>query len=166
MDGAAHALLDGTPPPDLAACILVAEQRFRDLSAIAQAERLGLAAARNEALRRRMLVLEGCELWARELGQIGLQSFQASGSRAGRGWCAETVARIDEAVIEVNNRATNRSANGIPTSNQPAHRLWRRATTCLARCGCCCASKPRWSISPRADHHGRPSDLAQRNTQR
>src|SRR4029077_16996471 len=44
VDGAANALLDGTPPPDLAARILAAEQRFRDLSAIAQAERLGLAA--------------------------------------------------------------------------------------------------------------------------
>ena len=40
VDDAAHALLDGTPPPDLANRIVMAEQRFRDLSAIAQAERL------------------------------------------------------------------------------------------------------------------------------
>ena len=80
VDDAAHALLDGTPPPDLANRIVMAEQRFRDLSAIAQAERLGLA-TRNEALRRRVLVLEGCELWARELGQIGLQSVWLGSTR-------------------------------------------------------------------------------------
>ena len=100
VDGAAHALLDGTPPPDLAARILAAEQRFRDLSAIAQAERLGLAAARNEALRRRMLVLEGCELWARELGQIGLQSSRLEDPELAR-LVRETVARIDDAVLEL-----------------------------------------------------------------
>jgi hypothetical protein len=103
-------LLDGAPPPDLAACILVAEQRFRDLSAIAQAERLGLAAARNEAWRRRMLVLEGCELWARELGQIGLQSVRLQDPGL-VSLVRETVARIDEAVIEVKNCATSRSPN-------------------------------------------------------
>jgi hypothetical protein len=110
VDGAANALLDGTPPPDLAARILAAEQRFRDLSAIAQAERLGLAAVRDEALRGRMLVLEGCELWARELGQIGLQSFRLQDPGLVR-LVRETMARIDEAVIQVNNRATNGSAN-------------------------------------------------------
>jgi uncharacterized membrane protein YccC len=73
--GAAQSLLDGTPAPDLAACILLAEQRFRDLGAIAQAERLALVVpARGEPLRRRMLLLEGCERWSRELGQIGLQA--------------------------------------------------------------------------------------------
>ena len=165
VDGAAHALLDGTPPPDLAARILVAEQRFRDLSAIVQAERLGLAAARDEALRRRMLVLEGCELWARELGQIGLQSFRLQDPELVR------LVRRDRG-SDRRRGATARPTdppNGIPTSNRPQRRLWRRAKTCLARCGCCCASKPRWSISPRADPlAGRPTRprTGGRNTQR
>ena len=97
-------------------CILVAEQRFRDLSAIAQAERLGLAAARNEALRRRMLVLEGCELWARELGQIGLQSTRLEDPelvrlvRRDRGSDRRRGARAQPTDPPI----------GIPTSNRPA----------------------------------------------
>jgi uncharacterized membrane protein YccC len=117
VDDAAHALLDGTPPPDLANRIVMAEQRFRDLSAIAQAERLGLA-TRNEALRRRVLVLEGCELWARELGQIGLQSVNPLDPGLAT-LVRKTVARIDAAVIEANDSATNRSA----TDDQPAGAL-------------------------------------------
>jgi uncharacterized membrane protein YccC len=74
VDSAARALLDGTPASDLAARILSAEQRFRDLSTIERSARLGLAAAHDESLRRRTLMLEGCELWARELCQITLQS--------------------------------------------------------------------------------------------
>jgi uncharacterized membrane protein YccC len=110
VDRAAHALLCGTPPADLAPAILVAEQRFRDLNAIAQAERLGLAAARDEALRRRLLVLEGCELWARELGQIGLQGVRLEDPGLVR-LVRETVARIDAAVMAPVDRPTNRSTD-------------------------------------------------------
>ena len=97
VDSAAHGLLDGRPAPDLAAHILVAEQCFRDLSAIAQSERVGLARAHDEALRRRMLLLEGCELWARELGQICLQSARLQDPAVVR-LVSETVARIDAAI--------------------------------------------------------------------
>ena len=65
-------------------------------------------AARNEALRRRLLVLEGCELWARELGQIGLQSTPLEDPELAR-LVRKTVARIDDAVLELNDRATSRS---------------------------------------------------------
>ncbi len=108
VDSAARALLDGTPPPDLAARILAAEQRFRDLSAIGQAERLGLAATRNPSLHRRLLVLEGCELWARELGQIGLQSVRLQDPGLVR-LVRETVARIDDALRQLNDRSTAQS---------------------------------------------------------
>jgi uncharacterized membrane protein YccC len=91
---AASSLLHGAPAPELAARILVSEQRFRDLNAIAQAERLGLVGARTEPLRRRMLVLEGCERWGRELGQIGLQAVRLE-DPAWVSLVRETAARIE-----------------------------------------------------------------------
>ena len=109
VDGAARALLDGTPAPDLAARILTAEQRFRDLGAIAQTERFGLTAARNEPLRRRLLLLEGCEFWARELGQIGLKSGRLEDPSL-VGLVRETVARIDAKVTELIQRLAKHSA--------------------------------------------------------
>ena len=53
--------------------ILASDSASRDLSTIAQSEHIGLTVTRDERQRRRMLVLEGCELWAREVGQIALQ---------------------------------------------------------------------------------------------
>ncbi len=108
VDSAARGLLDGRPAPELAARILATEQRFRDLIAIAQSERLGLAGAHDEALRRRMLVLEGCELWARELGQICLQSARLEDPALVR-LVSETVARIDAAVPALIARMANQS---------------------------------------------------------
>jgi uncharacterized membrane protein YccC len=109
VDGAARALLDGTPAPDLAARILTAEQRLRDLGAIAQTERFGLTAAQNEPLRRRLLLLEGCEFWARELGQIGLKSGRLEDPSL-VGLVRGTTARIDAKVAELIQRLTNDSA--------------------------------------------------------
>ncbi len=106
VDSAAQGLLDGRPAPDLAARILTAEQRFRDMSAIAQSERLGLAGGHDEALRRRMLVLEGCELWARELGQICLQSARLEDPPLVR-LVRETVGRINAAVPALIARMAN-----------------------------------------------------------
>jgi uncharacterized membrane protein YccC len=73
VDGAVRGLLDDHPPADLASRILAAEQRGREMMAIAQSWGAGLAPGRNAPLHRRVLVLEGCELWARELGQMALQ---------------------------------------------------------------------------------------------
>lgn len=105
VDGAAHALLDGTAPPDLPACILATEQRFHDLSAIARSEELGLAAARNEPLRRRILVLEGCEVWARELGQIGLQTAKLEDPEL-VSLVRDAARRIDDALRALIDRVT------------------------------------------------------------
>ena len=118
VDRAARALLDGAPAPDLSACIMAAEQRFRDLGAIAQTERFGLAASRNETLRRPILLLEGCELWARELGQIGLQSARLEPPRLIR-LVRETVAHIDSTLSELIERPTDLST--MPqTDDEPA----------------------------------------------
>jgi len=108
--GAAHALLDGAPAPDLASCILLTEQRFRDLAAIAQAERLDLVPARSEPLRRRMLVLEGCERWSRELGQIGLQAVRLE-DPALAGLVRDTAADIDRTVSALVERRATREAD-------------------------------------------------------
>jgi uncharacterized membrane protein YccC len=113
VDSAAHGLLDGRPAPDTAARILAAEQRFRDLGAIAQSERLALAGAHNEALRRRMLILEGCELWARELGQICLQSARLEDPALVR-LVSESVARIDAGVLRLIDRMTNQPHDEPP----------------------------------------------------
>jgi len=94
VDGAARALLTEVSPPDLAICILASEQRFRDLSTIAQSEHIGLTVTRDERQRRRMLVLEGCELWAREVGQIALQGSRLTDPALAR-TVREAVTRID-----------------------------------------------------------------------
>ena len=47
-------------------------KRFRELNDVARAEQTGFAGVHNEPLRRRLLVLEACEQWARELGGIAL----------------------------------------------------------------------------------------------
>jgi len=70
---ASRALLDHQTQPELTADILAAEQRFRDLDAIARSEQSGHPLTRDVALNRRILLLEACEQWARELGQISLQ---------------------------------------------------------------------------------------------
>lgn len=121
VDSAARALLGSTPEPDLAARILTSEQRFRDLSAIAQSEQSGLAASRNEALRRRMLLLEACEEWARELGEISLQSAGLDDPALVRS-VRETVARIDSTLPGLINSLTTQSAIP-PVADEPAEDL-------------------------------------------
>ncbi|HET7883274.1 MAG TPA: FUSC family protein, partial [Acetobacteraceae bacterium] len=97
VDAAARTLLDGAASADLAACVLASEQRYRDLAAIAHSERLGLAAAPDEPVRRNLLVLEGCELWTRELGQIALQGGSVQ-DPALVGIARDAVAHIDAAI--------------------------------------------------------------------
>jgi Fusaric acid resistance protein-like len=99
--GAGQALLGAPPAGDLAACILAAEQRFRELNAIARAEQLSLAGSRNEPLRRQMLLLEGCEQWARELGQFALRGVRIDDpapSRAVRAAMGRIAATVPELV--------------------------------------------------------------------
>jgi hypothetical protein len=75
IHAAVRGLLDAAAPPDLANLIFAAEQRFRDLTAIARSQGSGITGgARNAPLHRRLLLFEGCELWSRELGQMALQS--------------------------------------------------------------------------------------------
>jgi uncharacterized membrane protein YccC len=97
VDSAARALLDHEPQPDLSALILAAEQRFRDLSAVAQSEQSSHPVSRDENLHRRVLVLEGCEAWERELGQLCLECIRLH-DQALVTSMRQTVARINNSV--------------------------------------------------------------------
>jgi uncharacterized membrane protein YccC len=135
VDSAARALLDNSTEPDLAARVLTEEQRFRDLSAIAQSEQSGLAASRNETLRRRMLLLEACEQWSRELCQISLQSAGLNDPTLARS-VRETVARIDGTLQVLISSLAKQSAIPLATDepaedpgpalhDEPSHRAAR-----------------------------------------
>jgi uncharacterized membrane protein YccC len=100
VDSAARVLLDHASEPRLTALILAAEQRFRDLSAVAQSEQSSHPVSRDENLRRRVLVLEACEAWERELGQLCLESIRLH-DQALIASVRQTVARIDASVASL-----------------------------------------------------------------
>ena len=97
VNSAARVLLDHEPQPGLSALILAAEQRFRDLSAVAQSEQSSHPVSRDESLRRRVLVLEGCEAWERELGQLCLEHIRLH-DQALVTSMRQTVARIGNSI--------------------------------------------------------------------
>ena len=109
------------PEPELSARVLVTEQRFRDLSAIAQSEQSSHPLSRNEALRRRVLLLEACEQWARELGQLCLQRIELKDAAMMRS-VRETVARIDASLARLINALANQPM-AVSTESEPAENL-------------------------------------------
>ena len=121
VDSAARVLLDHVPEPELSARVLATEQRFRDFSAIAQSEQLSHPLSRNEALRRRVLLLEACEQWARELGHLCLQSIELKDAAMMRS-VREAVARIDESLTRLVNGLANQPM-AVPTEREPAETL-------------------------------------------
>jgi uncharacterized membrane protein YccC len=121
VDAAAHTLLDGTPQPDLPARIMAAEADFRDLTSAAQAEYTGLPAGADEGLRRRMLLIGACDGWARELGEISLQSAEPV-DPALSGALRRVVSRIDMRLVGL----INRSSAGVevpPDASETAESL-------------------------------------------
>ncbi len=118
VDSAGHGLLGGPPEPHLAARILAAEQRFHELAAIARSEQRAPAAGRNETLRRRMLLLQACEQWARELGQISLRDIRIEDPALMRS-ARETIARIETTLPDMIDRLANPSA-APPIAEAPA----------------------------------------------
>jgi len=94
VDSASRVLLDNEPEPELGARVLLTEQRFRDLNAIVHVEQSSHPLSRNDALRSRVLLLEACEQWAREVGQICLQGIRLSEPEL-TAPVSQTVARID-----------------------------------------------------------------------
>jgi hypothetical protein len=114
-------LIEDGPQPDLAAVILAAEQRCHDLSAIAQAEQIRFGASHNETLRRRLLLLEGCEQWARELGQISLESVRLRDPELVRS-ARETAARIDTTLANLISRVADQISIP-PLGEEPADDL-------------------------------------------
>ena len=135
VDSAASVLLDRQPEPDLSGLILTAERRFRDFDAIAQSEQSSHPISRNEALRRRLLLLEACEQWARELGQICLQRVELD-DPALMSTVRETVARIDASVASLIGNQTDQATVpattaepavdlGPPSEDEPSQRAVR-----------------------------------------
>ncbi|MEJ0017197.1 MAG: FUSC family protein [Acetobacteraceae bacterium] len=82
----------------LAGHIVTAEQRFHELSVVARTGQLGLAASRDERLRRRVLLMGGAEHWARELGQMALQGVRVADQDLAQSM-RETAAAIDTTLI-------------------------------------------------------------------
>jgi hypothetical protein len=153
VDRAAGALLDGTSEPALTARILAAEQRFRDLCAITHFEQAGLVVSRNELLRRRML-LEACEQWARELGEISLQSVLLDHPALAR-LARETVARTDITLPNLIDRLANQSGVS-PLAGEPREDLGQRLHHDLSERASACffASTVHWCAWRRADAGG------------
>jgi uncharacterized membrane protein YccC len=121
VDSAARVLLDHVPEPELSARVLVTEQRFRDLNAIARSEQSSHPLSRNEALHRRVLLLEACEQWARELGQLCLQRIELKDAVMMRS-VRETVARIDASLTRLVNALANQPM-AVSTEREPAEDL-------------------------------------------
>ncbi|MGH7043686.1 MAG: FUSC family protein [Acetobacteraceae bacterium] len=124
VDSAGRRLLGGPPEPDLAVRILATEQRLHELSAIARSEQWGPAAVRTGPLRRRMLLLQACEQWARELGRISLQDVRiADPARAHL--VDVTVARIDAILPGLVDRLDTGAAE--PRRGNPSSGTWAPA---------------------------------------
>ena len=121
VDSAARVLLDHVPEPELSSRVLTTEQRFRDFSAIAQSEQSSHPLSRNEALRRRVLLLEACEQWARELGQLCLQRIELKDAAMMQSVRA-TVARIDASLTSLISALANQPMAGS-TEREPAENL-------------------------------------------
>jgi hypothetical protein len=123
VDSASRMLLDSQPEPGLGADILLTEQRFRDLSAIIHAEQPSHPLSRNDTLRPRMLLLEACEQWARELGQISLQGIRLSEPEL-ISPVRQTVARINASLSALIGQLGEQPAL-LPPSQEPAEDLGR-----------------------------------------
>jgi hypothetical protein len=114
-------LLDHVQEPELSARVLATEQRFRDLSAVAQSEQSSHPLSRNEALRRRVLLLQACEQWARELGQLCLQRIELQDAAMMRS-VRETVTRIDASLTRLIDALANQPTV-TSTEREPAENL-------------------------------------------
>lgn len=100
VDRAAAVLLNGSSSADLPALLTAAEQRFAELHTIAQQSMF--QSPRDSELRQRLLLLEACDDWARELGAIALTGgritkpgLAASARRAASG-VATSISRFDQ----------------------------------------------------------------------
>jgi uncharacterized membrane protein YccC len=122
VDGASRMLLDSQPPESgLGADLLLTEQRFHELNTIVEAEQSGHLLSRNDALRPRMLLLEACEQWARELGQICLRGIRLSEPEL-IAPVRQTVARINASLSALIGQLGDRPALLLP-SQEPAEDL-------------------------------------------
>ena len=131
VDAALPGLLQGRATPELPARLLEIEQRLRDLRVAAQPALSGLGGWRNQTLRRRLVLLSGCEAWARELGAIALHSGGLSDA-ALSGTVRQVAERIDATISRLLARASGPAANDaaggfpqIPDDADPLHRAVR-----------------------------------------
>jgi len=131
VDAALPGLLEGRAMPELPARLLEIEQRLRDLRAAARPVLSGLGGWRNQTLRRHLVLLSGCENWARELGAIALHSAGLSDA-ALAGAVRQAAERIDATIGRLLARADAPVANDapvrlpqIPDDADPLHRAVR-----------------------------------------
>ncbi len=121
INSAGRMLLDGKPEPELGTRILLAEQRFRDLNSLVQAEQSSHPLSRNDELHRRIVLLEACEQWARELGQLCLRGMRLSVPEL-TAPVRQAVAGINASVSALIRKLDARSALP-PPSREPADNL-------------------------------------------
>lgn len=134
VDAALPALLQGRRMPELLPRLVEIEQRLRDLRAAAQPALSGLGGWRNQTLRRRLVLLSGCEAWARELGAIALHSAglsDAALSAAIRQAAERIDATIGRLLVPAGARQPPTTENAavrlprIPDDADPPHRAVR-----------------------------------------
>ena len=63
--------------------LIAIEQAARALRAASAAELYGLTFASSHAVRVRLLVIDACEAWARDLGRVALFATEVANERAG-----------------------------------------------------------------------------------
>jgi uncharacterized membrane protein YccC len=131
VDAALPGLLEGRAMPELPARLLEIEQRLRDLRAAARPALSGFGGWRDQTLRWRLVLLSGCENWARELGAIALHAVGLSDAGLA-GAVQQAAERIDATIRRLLARASAPAANDapgripqIPDDADPLHRAVR-----------------------------------------
>jgi uncharacterized membrane protein YccC len=119
VHSAARVLLDGQRDPALAGTILTTEQRFRDLNAVIQSEQSSHPLTRSNVLYRRVVLLEACEQWSRELGQLCLQTIVLDDESL-KAAARQAVMHIDASVSGLIDKLANQAVHPPDGGGPPA----------------------------------------------
>jgi uncharacterized membrane protein YccC len=119
VDSAARTLLEGEHDAALAGYILTTEQRFHDLNAVIQSEQSSHPLTRSNVLYRRAVLLEACEHWSRELGQICLRGV-APVEDSLKAAAQQALAHIDASVANLIEKLANQTERPPDGGGPPA----------------------------------------------